>query len=421
MGSNTYAEQHTSLFSFQASTDSGIKSRGKVTAPVKSVFRKSLGPFLVAICYYAGTKIGFYFTPSNTPISTFWPPNAFLLAAFLLTPRRMWWALMLAVLPAHLLAQWQTGVPIARVLGWFAGNTGEALLGAICIDYFRKQDRLFGSARGLVIFLAFGVLGAPLVTSFLDAAVVTLTGLNGDYWVLWLTRLSSNVVANITIVPAVLLFCRYGKSWLKNATLQRWIEAGALVLGVVIVSALVFSQQPAAGSHISALSLFALLPLLLWAAVRFNPGTLSASMLMVAFIASWNAMHGRGLLAAASPAEEVMYLNVLLFSFALPSMVLAAVLAERKRTEVSLKNTRKRLMHEQEQERYRVARELHDDLAQRLILLGLELDQIGTELHPALRQRVQMLHDRLAGVSHATRDLSHEMHPFWNILALLEP
>ena len=136
----------------------GVELR-KDTAPVNGPFDTVQIALLVAILYYAGIKIGFFFKPADIPISIFWPPNALLLAAFLLTPKRLWWAILVAVLPAHLLAQLPAGVPVARALGWFVGNVGEALLGAICIRYFRKQERLFDSVRGLITFLVFGVLG----------------------------------------------------------------------------------------------------------------------------------------------------------------------------------------------------------------------------------------------------------------------
>jgi len=35
-------------------------------------------------------------TPTGQPNSTFWPPNAILLAALLLAPRKRWWAIFLA-------------------------------------------------------------------------------------------------------------------------------------------------------------------------------------------------------------------------------------------------------------------------------------------------------------------------------------
>lgn len=99
---------------FKSNANLNIKSPEEVTAQVRSLYRNALIPLLVAISYYAGTRIGFFFTPANTPISTFWPPNALLLTAFLLTPRRMWWVLLLAVLPPHLLAQLHAGVTVAR-------------------------------------------------------------------------------------------------------------------------------------------------------------------------------------------------------------------------------------------------------------------------------------------------------------------
>src|ERR1700745_1919032 len=48
--------------------------------------RTSAIALLVAISYYVGSQIGFFLTPAQCPIAAFWPPNAILLAAFLLTP-----------------------------------------------------------------------------------------------------------------------------------------------------------------------------------------------------------------------------------------------------------------------------------------------------------------------------------------------
>jgi signal transduction histidine kinase len=398
---------------FKFLADPGVESHAARPDPPLSIPGAVRIALLVAISYYAGAKIGFLFKPAEMPISTFWPPNAILLAALLLTPRRMWWALILAVLPAHLLVELPAGVSIVRALGWFVGNTGEALLGAICIGYFRKQERLFGSVRGLAIFLIFGVVVAPLTTSFLDAAVVHLTGRNGpDYWMLWLTRLFSNMIANLTVVPTVFFFLRNGKSWLRQATLARWLEACVLAVGVFFVSVFVFNRIPAPAHYGSTLIFLAPLLFLLWASVRFDSGTLSACMLVVSIIASWNAVHGRGLLPAASIIESVLYLHVLLILFALPTMALSAVIADRRRAEEAAKIARNQMIQSQEQERHRIARELHNDLAQQLTLLGIEIDHLKKDLGPALWLRLQILHDQLAGISNATRDLSHELYPF---------
>jgi integral membrane sensor domain MASE1 len=118
---------------------SRLSSRSGVFSPVEKGYKKpsieAAGtwhlawiPVSVAVSYYVGTKIGFALTPHQWPISTFWPPNAILLAAFLLFRMRMWWLLLLGVLPAHLLVQSQAGVPLPTAVGWFVGKLARRYL-----------------------------------------------------------------------------------------------------------------------------------------------------------------------------------------------------------------------------------------------------------------------------------------------------
>src|SRR5438876_3310452 len=95
------------------------------------VFNTPVIALVVAFGYYLGSQIGFLLTPASTPIATFWPPNAMLLGALLLTPARSWWVLVLSLFSTHLFVQLRTGIPVISALAWFVGNTGEALLGAI--------------------------------------------------------------------------------------------------------------------------------------------------------------------------------------------------------------------------------------------------------------------------------------------------
>jgi integral membrane sensor domain MASE1 len=149
----------------------------------------------VAAGYYLAAQVGLAFTFPPHPISVLWPPNALLLAGLLLTPARLWWLMLAAALPAHLAAELQGGVPLAMVLGWFASNCSEALLGAACIRRFVPGPLRFDSFRDTGMFLTFGVLAAPIASSFLDAALVKLIGWGqGDYWYLVRMRGFSNVL-----------------------------------------------------------------------------------------------------------------------------------------------------------------------------------------------------------------------------------
>jgi integral membrane sensor domain MASE1 len=171
----------SSLSKISAARDN---SPGTVESSVaaKRILRTVRPALLVAISYYVGTRIGFAWTPIGQPNSTFWPANAILLATLLMAPRRTWWILLLAVLPTHMLAQLQAGVPVWTALGWFLTNTSEALIGAFCIARLTHPRNTLDNVRGVFTFVVFGVVLAPLATSFLDAAAVVITGWGRVFW-----------------------------------------------------------------------------------------------------------------------------------------------------------------------------------------------------------------------------------------------
>ena len=77
-----------------------------------------------------------------------------------------------------------------------------------------------------------------------------------------------------------------------------------------------------------------------------------------------------------------------------------------------IRNLSRRLLGEQEAERARIARELHDDINQQLTLLALELDRIRARELPLdsarrLSHALQTTHD----VATSVRELSHRLHP----------
>src|SRR5215467_14280310 len=67
---------------------------------------------LTALAYYFGSQVGFLLTPKNSSTALLWPPNAILLAILLLTSRRLWPLLLLAVLPAHFIVQLKACIPL---------------------------------------------------------------------------------------------------------------------------------------------------------------------------------------------------------------------------------------------------------------------------------------------------------------------
>jgi integral membrane sensor domain MASE1 len=127
------------------------------------------------------------------------------MAALLVSPRRLWPLFLAILLPVHVVFQRQLGFPLGASLGWFVGNTAEALLGAALLRPIGKPERLFETGRGLIQFIVFGALVAPIVTSFWDAAVVLAAGLGTNFWRLFAVRLFSDVIAILLFVPPVVM------------------------------------------------------------------------------------------------------------------------------------------------------------------------------------------------------------------------
>ena len=146
---------------------------------------------LTSIGYYVGSLIGFTLTFQPHPVSVLWPPNSILLAALLLAPPRAWGVLLLATLPAHIISQLQSHIPLPMMFCYFISNSCEAIIGAAFVRYFIRGQVRLDSLRNTLIFCIFGALVAPFLSSFLDAGFVQLNHWGaGHYWEIWRIRFS---------------------------------------------------------------------------------------------------------------------------------------------------------------------------------------------------------------------------------------
>jgi PAS domain S-box-containing protein len=94
-------------------------------------------------------------------------------------------------------------------------------------------------------------------------------------------------------------------------------------------------------------------------------------------------------------------------------MGVAIDITEAKRAEQEHASLRRRLLLAQEEERCRIARELHDDIGQALAILSIEMHRAGGAVsgspgkrHPDIRQ----LCDKVQEISHRVSQMSHELH-----------
>jgi PAS domain S-box-containing protein len=91
----------------------------------------------------------------------------------------------------------------------------------------------------------------------------------------------------------------------------------------------------------------------------------------------------------------------------------AVDVTDRKKTEEFLSSLSGRLIEAQEQERHYIARELHDDISQKLALLSVELQQYAQNVPNSQGQpgnRVESLMNHISGITNDVHALSHRLH-----------
>jgi PAS domain S-box-containing protein len=86
-----------------------------------------------------------------------------------------------------------------------------------------------------------------------------------------------------------------------------------------------------------------------------------------------------------------------------------ADVTEHKTMEEALSGMSRKLIESQEQERARIGRELHDDINQRLAMLGVELEQLQ-ESPSEVQSRVQELRNQTTELSNDVQAMSHDLH-----------
>jgi PAS domain S-box-containing protein len=89
-------------------------------------------------------------------------------------------------------------------------------------------------------------------------------------------------------------------------------------------------------------------------------------------------------------------------------------ISERKAAEEALKGLSGQLIQAREDECARIARELHDDLNQRMALISIELEQLGqssVDTDGQLHRHLESIMRQAAEVSREIHHISHDLHP----------
>ena len=153
--------------------------------------------------------------------------------------------------------------------------------------------------------------------------------------------------------------------------------------------------------------MFAPLPLLLWAAVRFGAGGLGLHLLALALVTLLATRAGRGPFVAGSPAQVVLALQGFFFAISIPLMLLAALVRQHARATASLR---------QSQAQYRSVVEDQSEL-----ICRFRADGTYTFVNAAYCRYFQRSAGELIGQTLWQFIPAHEQAQAWALLATITP
>src|SRR5215813_8394681 len=166
-----------------------------------------------------------------------WPDCAILVAAMMLVPTRIWILLIPASFAGIVLYDLQVGVPVTSIAWFIPADTIQVLTAAIGLRYCFKDVPRLNNINSLAKYCFFAVFLAPLV-----AARVSAPGISCNYWASWRISFLSEVLAFITLTPAILSWFSEGPAWLKKS-MAFHLEFVALVAATSVLAYLIFGTS----------------------------------------------------------------------------------------------------------------------------------------------------------------------------------
>jgi integral membrane sensor domain MASE1 len=299
---------------------------------IDSLSLRDVGLFtFLSFGFLIGARIGIRFALVQPLAGPIWMPAGGAIAAFIVFGYRVWPAVLLGSFLGH-----------ASSLGFVStsfivplGATLEGLFGAYLVNKYAHGVRAFNSAKDVFLFALFTSVCAPSINaaaaigmdyfaghgSFAESAVVV------SAW--WL----SHGIGALVIAPFfILLFSNHH----HRLNLRESFELIILLLGLIFVCLLVFGPLTLSLNKDNIVRTWLCVPFLLWAAFRFCPLEAAGTTLILFGSAIWGTLHGYGTFTSNNRTISLALLDIFVGVIGTMTLVVAALVVERRRSEEEL-------------------------------------------------------------------------------------
>jgi len=374
---------------------------------------------LVGLAYFVAGRLGLAVPYTSGNVSPVWPASGVALSALLLLGYRVWPGIALGALLVNLFSP----IPHIAAAGLAVGNTLAALTGAFLLRRMPAFRLSLSRLIDVLQLIALGALASPLVSA--SIGVATLFASHVQPWSRipwgWFIYWLGDAMGVLLIAPFVLTL-----SSLRPVHHRRIAELVILILTLTLACLVSFNDRLLGEVKHDVLA-FGVFPFVIWAAIRLGMIGSSMALLVIATIATSETALGSGPFAQNSPFQNSALLQIYLAVLAISGLSLAAVIAEREQAEAEraqlirdqvkqselLRDLSWRLLQMQDEERRRIARELHDSVGQMVTAMGLNLSVVARSqnLSPEAAKAIEENTTLVEQMSREIRTLSHLLHP----------
>jgi len=270
---------------------------------------------------FAGSLVGVFLRYPEHGAAILFPPYAALTAVLIASHRRHW----LAYIGLAWLALFVTSIgrwPLSWVMLASVANIVRALVAALLILHFLGPRPRLDSVSSLTRFVIAGAIVAPAIGATIGASNALVHDVSETYAELWTAWFVSNALTALTMLPLLLDVLGSPATWrISRLGKRRLIETVSFGVALAVTCVMVLVSLSDARYDLAS-ALYAPIPVLLWAGLRFGPaGTgLALSVLTGAAIV------GLGHRAETLPRDgSVLRLQVFVFLLTLPTLCVAVV------------------------------------------------------------------------------------------------
>lgn len=275
---------------------------------------------VVTLSYFFAAKLGLALALEKTVVSAVWPPAGIAIASMLLFGYRIWPAIAVGAF----LANFHAGASVFVSTGIAIGNTLEAVSCSALVHRFTDFRNPLAKANDIFYFLCSAMLGT-VVGATIGTGAVALGNLTfgAAPLYLWLTWWLGDTVGIIVVAPLLLAWGQSPPPRLKNFN---FVKISLLLFFLIFISLLIFGGWLENDIPISYL---ALLPLL-FIAFSFDERLTSLGAFLISAIAIYATLKGHGPFVRNNTHESLLFLQLFLGVSTITSLVISAVVNERK-------------------------------------------------------------------------------------------